>query len=138
MLTLYRKPRYARRFRPYGNIRPYRSIDLYGGTRVPLDVQTDSDGYVITAPVLGMKVEDIKIEILDDVLTLSGETKSESEEDSDYLLREIHYGAFRRSIRLPSALNPEEAEAKVEDGLLTIRIPKAENARPKSIEVKKS
>jgi HSP20 family protein len=105
---------------------------------VPLDIQADNVEFVVTAPVAGLKAEDLKIEILEDVLTLSGEVKSETTEESEYLLREIHYGAFSRSIRLPSTLEADKAEAMVEDGFLTIRIPKAVEARPKSIEVKTS
>ena len=107
-----------------------------GGTRLPVDIHVENDEFVITAPVAGLKPEDLKIEILDDVLTLTGEVKSESNGDDDYLLREIHYGEFSRSFRLPSSVAAEKAEAKVEDGMLTVRLPKVEKERPKKIEVK--
>jgi HSP20 family protein len=107
-----------------------------GGTRLPVDIHVENDEFIITAPVAGLKPEDLKIEILDDVLTLSGEVRSESNGDGDYLLREIHYGEFSRSFRLPSSVEAEGADAKVEDGILTIRLPKVEEERPKKIEVK--
>lgn len=129
MLSLYRRPRYSRQ------LRRYYPMGFNGGSRLPVDIHLENDEYVITAPVAGLKPEDLKIEILDDVLTLSGEVKSESNGDGDYLLREIHYGAFSRSFRLPSSVEAEKAEAKVEDGVLTVRLPKVEEERPKKIEV---
>jgi HSP20 family protein len=130
MLTLYRRPNYSRRWR-----RSY-PMGFNGGTRLPVDIQVENDEFVITAPVAGLKPEDLKIEILDDVLTLTGEVKSESNGEEDYLLREIHYGEFSRSFRLPSSVEADKAEAKVEDGMLTVRLPKVEEERPKKIEVK--
>ena len=85
--------------------------------------------------VPGLKAENIHIDILDDVVTLRGEFKSEENGDGKYLLRELHYGEFTRSLRLPDPLDHEKAEANVEDGVLTVRIPKAEEARPKEITV---
>lgn len=130
MLSLYRRPRFSRR------LRRYYPAGFNGGTRLPVDIHVENDEFIITAPVAGLKAEDLKIEILDDVLTLSGEVRSESNGDGDYLLREIHYGEFSRSFRLPSSVEADGAEAKVEDGILTIRLPKVEEERPKKIEVK--
>lgn len=130
MLSLYRRPRLSRR------LRRYYPMGFNGGTRLPVDIHVENDEFIITAPVAGLKPEDLKVEILDDVLTLSGETRSnESNGDGNYLLREIHYGSFSRSFRLPSSVEAEGAEAKVEDGILTIRLPKVEEERPKKIEV---
>jgi HSP20 family protein len=103
---------------------------------LPVDIHVENDEFIITAPVAGLKPEDLKIEILDDVLTLSGEVRSEGNGDGKYLLREIHYGEFRRSFHLPSSVEADGAEAKVEDGILTVRLPKVEDERPKKIEVK--
>ena len=130
MLSLYRRPRFSRR------LRRYYPTGFNGGSRLPVDIHIENDEFIITAPVAGLKPEDLKIEILDDVLTLSGEVRSESNGDGDYLLREIHYGEFSRSFRLPSSVEADGAEAKVEDGILTIRLPKVEEERPKKIEVK--
>lgn len=130
MLSLYRRPRFSRR------LRRHYPLGFNGGTRLPVDIHVENDEFILTAPVAGLKPEDLKIEILDDVLTLSGEVRSESNGDGDYLLREIHYGEFSRSFRLPSSVEAEGADAKVEDGILTIRLPKVEEERPKKIEVK--
>lgn len=129
MVKYYLAPRTIRR------IRRYEPVGFNGGRRIPLDVQADQDEYVITANVPGMKAEDISIEILDDVITLRSEVEYENG-DGDYLLRELRHGGFTRSLRLPTSLDPDAAEAKVEDGVLTVRIPKSEEAKPKEIKVK--
>ncbi|HLB63844.1 MAG TPA: Hsp20/alpha crystallin family protein [Anaerolineales bacterium] len=116
--------------------RRYRPIGFNGGSRLPVDVKADSEAYEITAAVPGLKAEDLQIEILEDVVTLRGKTAERSEENDGYLLREIEMGEFARSLRLPDPLDASKAEAVVENGVLTLRIPKAEGARPKTIKVK--
>ena len=99
---------------------------------LPVDVREEEAAFVISAVVPGLKAEDINIQILDDVVTLEGARQIE---DSAYLLRELPYGTFRRSLRLPVPVNGDEAEATVEDGLLTLRLPKVEAVLPKTIKV---
>jgi HSP20 family protein len=101
-----------------------------------IDVHADEEAYEITAAVPGMKVDDLKVEILEDVLTLRGEIPESPNGTGDFLLRERVSGKFERRLRLPESVDAEAAEAKVEDGLLTVRIPKSEDARPRLIEVK--
>jgi HSP20 family protein len=123
----------------YRRMRSHRPLGFNGGRRLPLDVQSDGEEFVITAPVPGLKADDLQIEILDDVLTLRAETEQdEVEKRGGYLLREIHRGSFSRSLRLPEPTDASKAEAKIEDGLLMVRIPKSEEARPKEIKVKAS
>ncbi len=123
----------------YRRMHNYRPVGFNGGRRLPLDVQSNGEEYVITAPVPGFKAEDLQIEVLDDVLTLKGEIENDEVDERDgYLLREIHRGSFSRSLRLPESTDSSKAEAKIEDGLLTVRIPKSEEARPKEIKVKAS
>jgi len=123
----------------YRRMRSHRPLGFNGGRRLPLDVQSDGEEYVITAPVPGLKAEDLQIEILDDVLTLRAEIEQdEVEKRGGYMLREIHRGSFSRSLRLPEPTDASKAEAKIEDGLLMVRIPKSEEARPKEIKVKAS
>lgn len=129
MLSYYRG--YPRRRRWYG----YRPIGFNGGRRMPIDVQSDDEAYLITAAVPGMSAEDVSVEVLEDLVTLSGEISIEENGDSEKLLSELHHSFYRR-IRLPEAVNADEIEAKVEKGLLKVRVPKAEDARPKKIEVK--
>jgi HSP20 family protein len=104
--------------------------------RLGIDVHADEEAFEITATVPGMDVEDIKVEILDDVLTLRGEVPESPNGSGEFLLRERISGKFERRLRLPDAVDAEAAEAKVENGVLTVRIPKAEEARPRLVEVK--
>lgn len=129
-MTYYMVSSGSRKFRHYQPVR------FNGGRRLPVDVHVDSEEYVITAAVPGLLVEDLKIEILDDVVTLSGEVASEESDEESMLLNEISNGSFTRSLRMPDPLDAEKAEALIENGLLTVRIPKSEEAKPKTIEVK--
>ena len=132
MLSYYRGN--PRRRRWYG----HRPMGFNGGRRMPIDVQADDEAYLIMAAVPGLSAEEVTVEVLEDLVTMSGEiTLEENEEngDSQKLLSELHH-SFYRQIRLPEAVNADEVEAKVEKGMLTVRIPKAEETRPKKIEVK--
>ena len=113
----------------------YRTIGFNGGRRMPIDVHSDDEAYLITAAVPGLSAEDVTVEVLDDLVTMSGEITFEENGGSQKLLSELHH-SFYRQIRLPEAVNADEIEAKVEKGLLTVRVPKADDARPKKIEVK--
>ncbi len=113
----------------------YRSMGFNGGRRMPIDVQSDDEAYLITAAVPGLSAEEVTVEVLEDLVTLSGEIALEENDDNQNHLSELHQ-SFYRQIRLPEAVNADEVEAKVEKGLLTLRIPKADDARPKKIEVK--
>ena len=97
-----------------------------------LNVRDDGEAYVLTAPVPGLKAEDIKIQVLEDVLQIEGAFPTE---EIEYLLHEIPGGTFRREIRLPAPLQADKVEAKIGDGILTLRLPKAETSRPKTIKV---
>ena len=105
--------------------------------RPALDVIDNDEAFVIRAALPGLKAEEITINVEDDVLTLKAE-REESHEDGDetYLLRERRYGSLRRSVRLPSGVNADEATAEVEDGILTLTLPKREEYKPKQIAVK--
>jgi HSP20 family protein len=129
MMSYYRG--FPRRRRAYG----YRTIGFNGGRRMPIDVQSDDEAYLITAAVPGLSAEDVTVEVLEDLVTMSGEIELEENGDEQQLLSELHQ-SFYRQIRLPEAVNADEIEAKVEKGLLTVRIPKADESRPKKIEVK--
>lgn len=129
MLTLYRRPRFRR------HLHHYRPVEFNGGRRLPVDFHADENEFVLTAEIAGLNPDDIKIEIKDDILTVKGEVKSETNGDGKYLLKEIFYGEFSRSLRLPEPVEIDKVEAKVENGLLTIHMPKAEEARPKTIKI---
>lgn len=107
-----------------------------GGRRVPLDVRVSDEDYVITASVPGLKAEDLQIELLDDVFTLRGKVEREDEGKARAVLCEIPTGEFERHLRLPDPVEPGKAEARLENGVLTVHLPKAEEAKPKTIPVK--
>lgn len=100
--------------------------------RLAVNVSEEQDAYILSAIVPGLKAEDLTIEILENVVTIDG---TFAVDENGYLMRELPQGKFHRSLRMPVELDAEKAEAKIEDGLLTLRVPKAESARPKTIKV---
>lgn len=137
MRTMYIVPRRTRRSPARKRrIQAYRPVEFNGGRRLPVDVQVDEDGFSITAPVPGVKADDMRIEILDDVLTLHVNVEEEENGHRQELLREWSRNPQTRKLRLPDPVNASKAEAKVEDGMLSLYLPKAEEARPKKIKVK--
>ena len=105
-----------------------------GKVSIPVNVRADGDTFVITAWVPGVSVDDLHIQVLDNTVSIEGEFQAP--EKDDYLVQEIPVGAFQRVITLPTALEPGEAEAELRDGVLTLRVPKAQAVRPKEIKVK--
>ena len=103
---------------------------------LPLNVVANGDDYVITAAVPGLKADDLHLEVLGDTVTLSGELPApELGENDRWLLRERRTGQFQRTITLPTEVDGAQAQASVEHGVLTVRLPQAEAAKPKSIKV---
>ena len=99
---------------------------------LPVDVREEDEAFVLNALVPGLKADDLNIRILDDTVSIEGEFKAD---ESEYLMRELPHGSFSRTLRLASPLDPEKAEARITDGVLTLHMPKAETARPKIIKV---
>jgi len=119
-------------------VRPSRALAALGEVAAPaLDVYQTPNEVVVKAALPGLKPEDISIDITGETLTIRGEHKAEQEiKKEDYLYQERRYGAFSRSMVLPSGLKPDKAKAKMEDGFLTLTIPKTEGVKPKAIKVK--
>ena len=104
---------------------------------LPLDVVAAGDEYIIRAAVPGLKAEDLHLEVLGDTITIRGEVAAEEQsEEANWLLRERSNGKFARTLTLPTEVDGAKAEAAIENGVLTLRLPKAETARPKNITVK--
>jgi HSP20 family protein len=102
----------------------------------PVDVKEDKEAYVLSAYLPGMKSEDLNINVVNDSVTIAGEVKDEkTTEETNYLLKEWRNGQFSRSLTLPDELDAAKAEASLKDGVLTLRLPKAEAALPKAIKV---
>ncbi|HVS00930.1 MAG TPA: Hsp20/alpha crystallin family protein [Thermoanaerobaculia bacterium] len=102
----------------------------------PVDIQETEEGYRLTAELPGLTKEDIQITLEDNVLRLSGERKLEKNADKDSYHRiERVYGVFTRAFTLPSQVNGAGVTASFENGVLTIQVPKAEQARPRKISI---
>ena len=98
-----------------------------------INVHEEDDVYVLSALVPGIKSDALNIQVLEDVVRIEGEYRMD---DSKYLIRELPNGSFTRILRLPAPIDAEHVEADITDGVLTLRLPKAESARPKQIKIK--
>ena len=105
-----------------------------------INVREEDDAYVLSALVPGIKADELNIQVLEDVVRIEGEYKRSSPadkaEENQYLVRELPNGSFHRTLRLPAPLDAEHVEADITDGVLTLRLPKAESARPRQIKIK--
>lgn len=102
-----------------------------------VDMWETEDDIVVKTAVPGVDPEDIDISLTGDTLTIKGETKVQQEtEEDNYVCREMRYGSFSRSLTVPMPVKSDEAEAEFEDGMLTLRLPKAEEVKPKPIRIK--
>jgi HSP20 family protein len=101
------------------------------------DVYETDNEIVVKAEIPGMKKEDVKVSIEDNLLTLSGERKFEEEtKRENYRRIERSYGAFTRSFTLPPSVDTKKVTAEFKDGLLEVKLPKLEAAKPKQVEIK--
>jgi len=103
---------------------------------LPLDVTTTRDALVVEAALPGVQPDDVEITIENGTLTITGTAAEDQlEEGASQLVREIRRGAFSRSMTLPTGLEPDKAAATFEHGVLRLRIPKAEQVRPRQIRI---
>jgi HSP20 family protein len=109
---------------------------LEGVGAIPLDIHETKEEYVVTAPMPGVTPDKLEITFEAGVLTIRGEVVEQREVEGEYLLQERSYGKFARSVSLPGPVASDKVAANLKDGILTVRIPKAEEARPKKIDVK--
>ncbi|MBZ0292524.1 MAG: Hsp20/alpha crystallin family protein [Anaerolineae bacterium] len=103
-----------------------------------LDVHEDGDHFVVHTDLPGVKPENIQVQVHDGLLTIEAEIPEHVIEDDKTrsLVRERRYGRFSRSVQLPQSVDNEHVEAEYADGVLTLTLPKAEDAKPRSIPVK--
>jgi HSP20 family protein len=112
---------------------------LLGVWNPPLDVFQDKDHVFVKAELPGMKKEDIHISLHENTLTISGERKQEREvKEGESFRSERFFGRFHRSVTLPVPVQSGAVKAQYKDGILAVSLPKAEEARPKQIEVQVS
>ena len=123
-----------RLFDTYNPDREWQGTPLWG---LALDVVENKDEFVVKASIPGINPDDLDISYTDDTLTIKGEIKSDNEVKEDqYHLRERRYGTFARSISLPTKVKGDAIEASYQNGVLTLRLPKADEVKPKRIAIK--
>ena len=113
-----------------------RTSQLLSGWTPALDVHEDKDNFVVRAELPGMKREDIDVSLHDGALSISGERKTEKKyEEAEVYRTERFFGKFQRTVTLPAAVAADKVKAQYKDGVLTITLPKTEEAKPKQIDV---
>ena len=101
-----------------------------------MDLTEEDDRYVLRADLPGVREDEVHVELEDNVLTISGERKSEHEERKEGLYRlERASGSFSRSLTLPEGIDPESIQARFEKGVLEVRVPKPEERKPRRVEI---
>ena len=100
-----------------------------------LDVHDDKDAFTVTLEAPGLRKEDFDISWHDGALTVSGERRETKSDNRTCFRRERFYGRFSRSVSLPADVQPDKIGASYRDGVLTVTLPKAEQAKPRQIEV---
>ena len=114
---------------------PGPQVGFNGGRRLPLDLVAHETGYTLTVEVPGYQPDQIQVEWDDDVLVLTAEAAAEEATDRKDLVQERLHGALVRRLRLPADVDPAGIEATLENGLLTLQVPKQEAALPRRIQV---
>ena len=97
-----------------------------------VNIREEDGAFILTAQVPGLKASDLNIQILEDVVRIEGKYNQDQDE---YLIREIPVGSFRRVLRMPGEIEADKVEAKINNGMLTVQLPKAESVLPKKIKI---
>jgi HSP20 family protein len=117
-------------------IRPSSLLARDGTAPLPLDVSETGQEFVVKASLPGINPDDVQVSIQGETLTIRGESKAEEEQKGRYWhLRERWFGSFQRSISLPAPVDSGKAQASYEHGVLTLTLPKAEEAKPRQIKL---
>jgi HSP20 family protein len=121
-----------------GLTRPWRTapraLEYQAG--FPVEVSETSDGVEVKALLPGVRPEEVDITVSNGVLTIKAEHREEKEDKKrDFYRREIRYGGFQRSLRLPNGVDADKADASYENGVLRLQLPKSEALRPRQIKV---
>jgi HSP20 family protein len=106
------------------------------GEDLKVNIVENENSYTLTAEVPGMKEKDIDLEIKDGLITLKGHTEeSQEKEENHYRMREFSRRSFERSFRIGEGVDPDKISAKLGNGVLTVALPKKEEAKPKTVKV---
>jgi len=117
-------------------VRPHSAA---GTSQPAIDLYETENEYVVKVAMPGLKPDNFEITAQQNVLTIQGRTQDEEkQEGARYHVQEQHFGEFLRTIRFPSQVDPDKIQASLSNGILTVRVPKAEAAKPKRISVKAS
>lgn len=101
-----------------------------------IDMYETANDVVVKAALPGVKPEEVEVTITGNTLTISGESKEENEiKEKDYIRQERRYGSFTRTVTLPDGLKADKAEAVFENGVLTLKVPKSDESKPKTIKI---
>jgi len=104
--------------------------------QLAVDAYQDDESVIIKAPIAGVSLEDLEISITDEVVTIKGQRRNETEVDrQNYFVQECYWGGFMRSYILPVSVDAGKAEAFLRSGILTIKIPKQEKTKTRVLKV---
>jgi HSP20 family protein len=104
---------------------------------LPVDMYETDEDVVVETALPGVDPEEVDVSVTRDTVTIKGKTEAKKDvEEENYIYRERRYGVYSRSLTLPVAVEVDDADASFENGVLTLRLPKAAEAKPKVIEVK--
>lgn len=113
-----------------------RNAEDVGGYNLGVDVYETPGELVVKAAIPGVDPKDVDISVEEDVLTIRGETRHEEEAAEDHFIRrELRYGAFQRTLRLPPTVDADKATASFEHGVLKLQLPKRPEAKARSIKI---
>ena len=119
-------------FRPVGEMAPFTG----DGWTPAADIRETKEAYLVEAELPGLSKEDVSVTFENGILTLSGERRFEKEtEEENYRRVERRYGSFSRAFSLPREVDAEGVKATFKDGLLTVTVPKIEQAKPRTIDI---
>ena len=111
------------------------TADGNGGV-LPLDIYRTAESLIVKAALPGVKPEDVQVTVEGDTLTIAGEFRDEhSEDERGYVFRELRRGSFSRTVQLPGDVAADQASAHYEHGVLTLTLPKREEAKPRQIRI---
>jgi HSP20 family protein len=117
-------------------IRPSSVPGQQGPGLLPLDISENENEFVVKASLPGVKPEDVQITVHRDTLTIQGETRADEEKKGErWHLRERRFGQFQRSLSLATPVDSDRAQAHFEHGVLTLTLPKSEQAKPRQIKI---
>jgi HSP20 family protein len=117
---------------PFGLGRASRSFNSWAPC---VDLYEQADGFTVRVELPGMKKEDIEVSVHDGMLSVSGERKSQEHKEAEPYRSERFFGKFTRSVSIPAPVQVDQIKAVYKDGILTVTLPKAEEARPRQIQV---